>query len=955
MRKLFGLAVLAAAAGATAVALTGGDARPEAPPPPPAPEIPAGALAYHAARIWADPAAEPLTDAWLVVADGQVAAVARDRDELPPLCEVVELGERVIFPGLVAADSTVTGRDGQGDHALGAHRRAIDSFDPWADWSEALRHGVTTVYLSADRNRLVGGRGAVVKTAGEERVLREETDLRVDLTPAAFRPPSFYRPPVPPTSESPLLPPDIQPASSRAGALAVLREQPAAARSAGDGFDPHLRALAAFLDRHLPLRVVAYTEGEVRGAVEIARLWGAPLILDGAWEAARVLGDTAADLVFQVPLIASTGDRPPDWKGPEPDALAGLGGRRIALAAAEGHWSWLLEAAAAAVGLGLDEAAARAGITSAAAEVLGVGDRVGRLAPGLDADFIALREDPLAPSAIVDRVWVSGRLVWDAERVAASDAVVIRAGTIWTGDGPPLIGGGEVLLQDGRIAAVGPRVAHPVGARILDAGPEAHLTPGLIDARSTLGVPRRPEDSFLLGLLGAGSRWREEWNAVARGGVTTLVPAPTSFARTGSRTQAVKTGAVLPEEAWIPDHDLVFFDLRGGDHAAREGDLRQVLDGGRRYADQWKKYVEERAKWEEEKAAKDRADRAEREKELRLRLATGMKAEQEEDESGEETAAVEEEPEQAKAVDPLNGTWEATIEHEALPEPIPVRMRMHHEGRRLVVLLSSSLDPAGEEQEIEGTYEDKRIHLEVPTEMGTVMVDGEIDAPDHMVVQVVLQGLLSIEFEAVRTEVEQAGAGPPLPRKKRKKEDGPAEPRIDWRQEGLRALFEGRAVAVVAAERADEIALAVRVFADYELPVRILGGDEAAAVADLLRARNVGVIVPNALVRRRDGVDRVPAAELAALGIPTAFRSDAGTGARFLPRAAALAVRRGLDPGLALRALTSGAADLLGIQDRVGRLRPGLDGDLVVWSGPPFDLRSRVVTVFCNGREVPKP
>lgn len=950
-----------AAAATAAVALRGGPER-EAPPPPPA--AAGEAIAYHAARIYADPAAPPLADAWLLVRDGKVAGVLDDAAALPPLTEVVELGDQVLFPGLVAADSTVTGAGGQGDHALGAQRRAFDSFDPWQDWSDALRRGVTTVYLSPDRARLIGGRGAVVKAAGTSRVLREVSDLRVDLTPAAFDPPTFYRPPIPPTSESPLKPPVIQPASSRAGALMVLREEGAAAR-AGTGaadFDPHRTALRAALQERVPLRVVAESAGEVRGALEIARAWDLPLVIEGGREAASVLGpDTSATLLFRVPLFEHVTERPLDAKFPAPDALAGMSGRAVAVCATEGRWYWLLEAASAAVGLGLDEAAARASITSAAAAALGVGDRVGRLAAGLDADFVVLNDDPLHPGATVRRVYVDGVLAWNEARVeGAGDAgVVVRAGTVWTGDGPPLTGGAEVLLRDGRIVAVGPRVPHPSGADIVDAGPEAHLTPGFIDARGQLGMGGRPDDSLLLGLVATGGRWDPEWAAVARAGITTMVVGPSAISRTGTRTQAVKTAAG-PERAWIDGRELVLFDLRGGDHANRADDLRQVLEGGKHYAESWQKYREERAKWELEAAGKSTTERATRERELRLRLARG-KAEEPAgekqatgDEKKAEKPAGETEAAAEAKVDPVNGLWEATVEHEFLPEPIKVNMRMHHEGKRLVVLVSSPDFPEEEPQELEGSFEGDSVHVEIPTEMGTVRADGTIDAPDHMNVSVVLHGVGSVEFEAFRIQREEGGSAFATPKKRTKKDDGPQEPKRDWRNEGLRSLFEQSAVALVAAERPDEIRTAVALFGEFGLRMQVVGGSGAAEVADVLREQHIGVVVAPDLVQRDEAREVVPAASLHELGIATAFRSDAAGGARFLPQALALATRHGLGPEQALVGLTSGAADLLGLADRVGRLRAGLDGDLVVHSGPPFDLRSRVLRVFVNGREVPQ-
>ena len=66
-----------------------------------------------------------------------------------------------------------------------------------------------------------------------------------------------------------------------------------------------------------------------------------------------------------------------------------------------------------------------------------------------------------------------------------------------------------------------------------------------------------------------------------------------------------------------------------------------------------------------------------------------------------------------------------------------------------------------------------------------------------------------------------------------------------------------------------------------------------------------------------------------------------------------MAARHGLGAEQALESLTSGAARMLGLDSRVGRLAPGLDGDLVVHSGPPLDLRTHILRVFVNGKEVP--
>ena len=67
---------------------------------------------------------------------------------------------------------------------------------------------------------------------------------------------------------------------------------------------------------------------------------------------------------------------------------------------------------------------------------------------------------------------------------------------------------------------------------------------------------------------------------------------------------------------------------------------------------------------------------------------------------------------------------------------------------------------------------------------------------------------------------------------------------------------------------------------------------------------------------------------------------------------ASLAVRAGLPPEEALKAVTLYAAEHLGIADRVGSLEKGKDADIAVWDGEPLDSRSRVVKTFINGELV---
>lgn len=95
---------------------------------------------------------------------------------------------------------------------------------------------------------------------------------------------------------------------------------------------------------------------------------------------------------------------------------------------------------------------------------------------------------------------------------------------------------------------------------------------------------------------------------------------------------------------------------------------------------------------------------------------------------------------------------------------------------------------------------------------------------------------------------------------------------------------------------------------------------------------------------------------LSAAGVPTVLgageaydfdNSEAGA-----IQQARTAVRWGMPPDAALAAITSQAAELLGVGARVGKLAAGYDGDLVLWSGDPLDPSSRPLLVVVDGRVV---
>ncbi|MEO3890279.1 amidohydrolase [Nonomuraea sp. B5E05] len=157
--------------------------------------------------------------------------------------------------------------------------------------------------------------------------------------------------------------------------------------------------------------------------------------------------------------------------------------------------------------------------------------------------------------------------------------------------------------------------------------------------------------------------------------------------------------------------------------------------------------------------------------------------------------------------------------------------------------------------------------------------------------------------------------------------------------------------------RADDIATALRLAAEFGYRVVINHGTEGHLLADTLAARNVPVIIgplftSRSKVELRQRSLRNPGI-LARAGVEVAITTDHPVvPIHFLVHQATLAVKEGMDPAEALRSITVNPARIMGLDDRVGSLRPGLDGDVVIWSGDPLDVMSRARRVFISGREV---
>jgi imidazolonepropionase-like amidohydrolase len=165
----------------------------------------------------------------------------------------------------------------------------------------------------------------------------------------------------------------------------------------------------------------------------------------------------------------------------------------------------------------------------------------------------------------------------------------------------------------------------------------------------------------------------------------------------------------------------------------------------------------------------------------------------------------------------------------------------------------------------------------------------------------------------------------------------------------LKRVTERELAVHISAHTVDEITAALEIVDQYDLSAVLVGAERADEIAEMLAERDTPVIYAPLLLSSRDKDLKRPG-KLAEAGVKLAFSSLAPrTSARDLRTSAIIATRYGLRPELALKSLTIHAAEILGISDRLGSIEKGKDADVVVFSGDPLELSSRVEAVIVGG------
>ncbi len=199
-------------------------------------------------------------------------------------------------------------------------------------------------------------------------------------------------------------------------------------------------------------------------------------------------------------------------------------------------------------------------------------------------------------------------------------------------------------------------------------------------------------------------------------------------------------------------------------------------------------------------------------------------------------------------------------------------------------------------------------------------------------------------FDEAQAYIEAREADPNLP--------------IDLRFEGVRGAMEGEKPVFIRANSASQIESSVAWAVARGLRPVIVGGTEAHDAIPILKKHDVPVVIggthrmPGRAHDAYDAAYTLPA-KLHEAGVRFCIASGEETAhERSLPYAAATAAAYGLPREAALAAVTSSAAEILGIADRYGSLDTGKSATLIVTTGDPLEISTDTVLAFIDGRTI---
>ena len=182
-------------------------------------------------------------------------------------------------------------------------------------------------------------------------------------------------------------------------------------------------------------------------------------------------------------------------------------------------------------------------------------------------------------------------------------------------------------------------------------------------------------------------------------------------------------------------------------------------------------------------------------------------------------------------------------------------------------------------------------------------------------------------------------------------------PAFDMKLNALLPVLRKEIPLKAHAHQADDFFTALRIAREFDVDITLEHVTEGHLVVEELAKENVMLAVGPTLTHASKFELRNKSWEtpgvLAKAGCHVSIITDAPViPQKYLPLCAGLAVKAGMDPFDALKAITINPAEHALVADRVGSLEVGKDADVVITNGCPFEVSTEVKAVFIDGNQV---
>ena len=361
----------------------------------------------------------------LIADNGKIAAVGAYL-EAPAGAEVIDAEGRLVTPGCVDAHCHI-GLDNEGmgwegmdyneiTDPITPHMRAIDSINPMDEaFGLALQGGVTAACTGPGSANVLGGTFVAIKLHGKR------IDKMIIKNPLAMKcafgenPKRCYGQG---SKRSPM---------TRMGTAALLRETLFKAKryledkenDKNPGFDMKLEAMIPVLKGEIPLKAHAHRADDILTSIRIAKEFGVKITLDHCTDGALIADELAEEglSAFVGPTLGSKSKIELRNKSFTTPAALHAAGVPISIItdAPVIPLQYLPMCAGLAINSGLVYEEGWRAITINPAVQTGIGDRVGSLEPGKDADVVIWTADPMKTLGAEAHITiVDGKIVYQA-------------------------------------------------------------------------------------------------------------------------------------------------------------------------------------------------------------------------------------------------------------------------------------------------------------------------------------------------------------------------------------------------------------------------------------------------------------------------------------------------------------------------------------------------------------